>query len=352
MRRYIICLLAVLFCLALPAQEIPELISPYEFSINEFSIDEFSIDERPDSGLFPLALILEASGCTRAGYTRSSFAGDVSKSWMPDWPLELPPDAFRVNSGETRRIFIEGEGFSLNFRYGPDGLIEEFPFMLYNKMAQVSLVYRGPLIEEMFISFPYGEEESWLLEFLEYRDFFPSMVRAYMGGAWYFISLFRGGNEIMETWYNEEGEALGAYSYSLILIGGNSRIRTIRDYLSLEGITEYHYDSRGLITAISGPGGFYRVLYYREDLPRYWELSPTGNFSLQWDEQDTLLGIRGESEGGHVDYRYEYTFDEKGNWIERREIRLTPMGQVTPGMEGLLFPVPGTLFRRVIEYKE
>ena len=313
-------------------------------------IDEEELFSPPR--LFPLAQIL---------YAADHEAGEA-QIWRPDWPLELPPDAFRFKPEEIRRVTIEGEGVSFSFQYGPEGAprgrIEEFPFMLDNGIVQVRLVYRGALISELLVE---SGEASWALEILEYEDSFPSVVRATPGDAWYFISLSRGGNQIIETWYDDVGEALGAYGYSLVTIGSKTGIRSVWDYSSIQGLREYHYDSRGLITGDSGSGGLYGVLYYRDDLPRYWERRPredhfpesgwAGNFYLQWDEQNVLLRIRGEDlqpEDGYVDYRYEYTLDERGNWIERRETRMISGGT---GM-GLLFPSAGTVFRRELEYRE
>jgi hypothetical protein len=95
------------------------------------------------------------------------------------------------------------------------------------------------------------------------------------------------------------------------------------------------------------------VHFYREDLPRYWERRPVseadeaGNFSLQWDEANFLVRIRGEPEnsGSFVDYRYEYELDEKGNWIERRETRMIRAFD-------LLVPSPGITIKRVLEYRK
>ena len=323
-------------------------------------------EKPPGTEIFPLALVLEEAEHARDGW---------SALWQPDWPLDLPPDSFKVQHGEVSGVAVEGEGVSLVFRNDPEGRLEEFPLMLNGRMVQVSLVYQGTgEIKEMVLDFPSGEE-SWNLEFLEYGDFYPSLIRCLRGDLWYFISLFKGGNVILETWYDEEGNMLGAYGYTLTEVGHSLRIKAFRDYSNPEGVTYYFYDSRNFITESSGPNGVYRVLYFLEDLPRYWERRPVqgdsvefrdragegvGNFYLQWDERGFLLRIAEEpgrdadtqnnpadslSPAVPVDRRYEYTLDEKGNWIERREIRMLHN-------MGLLVPSPGTTFTRVLEYKE
>ena len=139
------------------------------------------------------------------------------------------------------------------------------------------------------------------------------------------------------------------------------RIRAIRDFFNQEETTEFFYDSRGFITEISGPDGFYRALYFRDYLPRFWERRPAnsglasgsgiansvGNFLLQWDANGSLVRTTGleENENRSLDYRYEYDTDETGNWTERREIQMVRAFD-------LLIPTPGNTFRRFLEYSE
>ena len=320
-------------------------------------------------GIFPITLVLEG-----ADYAVSK--GGVPRSvWRPDWPSRLPVDAFKVLSGDISRVIIEGEGVSLHLSFNPEGLLEEFPFMLNGSMAQVGLVYNGfSEKKEMRITFPSFDgsnsngsnssgEGLWKLEFLEYRDSFPYLVRASRMDVWYFIYFFRTMYEILETWYDVTGNYLGAYAFSLIDVGNYERISVMRDYHE-SGDTEFFYDSRGLLTEAAGPLGLYKVLYYREDLPRYWERRPvaetddwygSGEFAFQWDEGGFIPRVTGGSGDLPFDYHYEYTFDERGNWIERREIQmLNQPGVLQPGLlqSGLLVPWPGITYKRILEYRE
>jgi hypothetical protein len=296
------------------------------------------------TGTFPLALVLE----------RAQYAGDAG-AWRPDWPFELPPDAFKVLEAELSRASIVGEGHDLSLAFRPDGLVEEFPFMMTGRIAQVSLVYNETSeIRELTIAFPAGEE-SWKIEFLEHEDSLPTLARGFRMNTWYFIYIVWGINEVRETWYDVEGNFLGAYGFTFADIGQNRRIRAVRDFSAPGESAEFHFDSRGLITEASLGSGLYRVLYFREDLPRYWERRPiagdlleTGNFSFQWDVNGILVRITEgsyEDEVTTVDLRYEYDFDERGNWIERREIRMIRS-------MGHLVPTQGTIFRRVLEYRD
>jgi len=313
--------------------------------------------EKPDSGgIFPLALVLE-------------WTEYASGWWKPDWPLEIPPDAFKVHAagaGEISACEIQWDDFSLGYKIDEEGRTEQFPILLNGEIAQAALIYNGQNIQEMDVTFPSGDNP-WNFEFLEYRDSFPYLVRAYCSGSegaeglWYFIYFSKGIREILESWYDETGKALGAYGYSLAEVVRKPKIRAVKDYsaASPDGDTELFYDSRGLVTGASGPAGFFNVLYFREDSPRYWERKPveedgpednnkitSGNFTLQWDETGLLRRLSGEDENGPLlDCRYEYTLDDMGNWIERRETRMIRN-------LGLLVPSAGTTITRVLEYKK
>jgi len=240
--------------------------------------------------------------------------------------------------------------------------------MLNGEIAQAALVYNElSEIQEIAITFPSGDDP-WNLEFLEYRNTFPYLVRACCGdgtsdtGVWYFIYFSWGVSEILETWYDENGKAVGIYGFTLAEVGRKPRIRVVKAYSaeSDDSDTELFYDSRGLVTGVSGPTGVFNVLYFRDDSPRYWEYRPVakdagddsetlivGNFTLQWDEMGLLRRLSGEDESNNqlLDCRYEYTLDEMGNWIERRETRrIRDLG--------FLVPAPGNTISRILEYKK
>jgi len=311
-------------------------------------------------GIFPIALLLEG-----ADYAVSK-DGALRSVWRPDWPPGIPVDAFKVLSGEVSRVIVEGEGISVSLSFGPEGLLEEFPFMLNGRMTQVGFVYDGfSEKREMYVTFPSWDgsdiQDPWRLEFLEYRGSSPYLVRASQLDEWYFVYFSGTMYEILETWYDVAGNYVGAFASSLIEIDNNKRISVIRDYREI-GIAEFFYDSRGLLTEAAGPIGSYKVLYYKEDLPRYWERRPVGGqddlaveFSFQYDETGLIPRATGGSGDAPFDYRYDYTVDERGNWIERRVIQMIyQQGVLQPGLlqSGLLVPVPGLTYKRVLEYRE
>jgi hypothetical protein len=346
MRCFLFLLLASFFPLfVLPAQE-----------------EKLQEEKVPVAETFPLALVLEVAD-----------AKPLDFLWRPDWPLEMPPDLFKVISGNILSLEALTPSGSLRFSRNRNGLVTDFPFFLKGEMFQAGVVYNSfPRIERVSLepalvpkaaesgngeaqpnelppSASTGKRE---LEVLEYAGEYPSLLRmSGEGGAWAFILLRRGGDYIEETWYDETGNALGWYEYRLTPSKEGGRISSIKNLgEGGEDGERYFYDSRFLVTAMSGGFGEYSVSYYRENLPRYWEQRPphgTGRrLSLQWDEQGFLVRIRdGNDEAGFVDCRYEYRLDEKGNWIERREIRMIRRF-------GVLVSSPGPLVRRILEYGE
>ena len=245
----------------------------------------------------------------------------------------------------------------MNFRQNAEGMVQEFPFMLGGSMVQVSLNFREAELSGLSLGFPPGQD-LWELEFLEHEFDHPSLVRAFFGATWYFITFSRWERGITETWFDVEGNFLGAYLYSLAELGEAQRIRSIRDLHSPDSDTgtAFYYDSWGLLTGISGPGGLYTVLHYRDALPRYWgrpsaQGDSGGLFYLQWDANGFFVRMlreapeTGANAGGWLaERRFEYTLDARGNWIERREILMVYHA-------GFLFPAPGTTFRRILEYR-
>jgi hypothetical protein len=331
--------------------------------------------EPPEPETFPVSLLLEAAEA----------AGNGEPLWRPDWPMELPPDAFRFNrkEGEVPLLSVEvlvvpsDASFQRAYRFSRDrkGRVREFPFLLYREFFQAVFSYHDessdgardesfddvnnrPLVAAVALKGPEGADPL-NLEVLKQEDSRPSLIRVLWGEIYSFVSIVYRRDGILETWYDMEGRFLDVYDYIVTPQAGGDRI--VSCMLRGSGREErYYYDSRGLVTKVSSPLGDFSVRYYREDLPRYWDYRPAvsgqeapglsvpGAYSFRWDETPHLSGFSGTpAEEGQdpVDCRYAYTLDEKGNWIERRETRL--LSRV-----GLLVPSPGSTIIRILEYGE
>jgi hypothetical protein len=290
--------------------------------------------------------------------------------WRPDWPPELPPDAFRALRPGEGPVFLSAELLfdSVVYRFSreQDGRVKELPFLLKGELIQAKFFYNDDSLITRVVLESAGSGEgdpgdihSWVLEVLEYEDSRPSFLMVSRAGAYSFVLLKRTEGEILEAWYDPEAEILAVHEYTL-----RDRAAQIlsfsRDAPDAAGSDErYYFDSRGLLTGISGSSGEFSVLYYLEDLPRYWEYRPAaapgaeeadavpkgGRYSFQWDEKGLLVRLTGTigEDGEPLDRRYEYTLDERGNWIERREIRMVPYMD-------LLAPLQGPVIKRNLVY--
>ena len=280
---------------------------------------------------FPTALLLEAVEFSRPGI------------WRPDWPAELPPDSFNLASDDWASITVSFGGNSFSLRRNGEQ-ITEFPWFFDGALVQVYLDYLPsssgtiPQLKQIFL------DDLVSLEILEYSWAKPYLLRILRGGQYFFVLLEWGTGFISESWFDTEGIFLELYEYSFLPNDGAERIRSFR---SASGGEEGRrdFDSRFLITGISGLEGEFSLYYSRNNLLAYWQRRPLGmeggNYSFQWDEREVLVR-RSSSETG--DSLYEYTFDSRGNWVERQEI-------IMKDNTGLLVPSLGMTVTRILEYE-
>jgi hypothetical protein len=298
-------------------------------------------------------------------------------AWRPDWPLSMPPDAFLV-SGDWSAISLEGPFGELTLRRNREGLLTGFPFFHRGVFFPVDVLYddRGTLA-----GFSAGSGVPLRIDFLESGDPFPGLVRIMRGDTAYFVLIRYTDALVLETWYDEAGGVLGAYSCAYDSSAGERRpLSAVFRSDGGEMSEEYAYDSMGNTTAIASPGGIFSALYTGGSYPRYRRIravlpetpelgtdaatsempppDPPGFsdafITMQWDEGGSLVRLSGETGnmpgasppegGGRLDRSYDYIRDERGNWTERREIVLVRRF-------GYLVPAEELVLRRRIEYR-
>jgi YD repeat-containing protein len=256
----------------------------------------------------------------------------------------MPPDAFSIpapNPGEdpVTEITLAGETGDLTLRRNPDGLAADFPFLIDGEWHQA---HAGFSPSGEVTGFTIEADPPWELTFLDPLDAMPVRVRLIRADAVYFAALDYEGPIGTETWYDRDGGALAVFTYSHAYSNGKPVSLTLTDFTAAATYTEtYSYDSRGAVSGINSPAGEFSALYVRARMPRYWEQPAFRRAVLQWDERGFLIRFSGDTET--TDLRYEYRVDERGNWIERREIRMIRR-------EGFLVPEAGAVIRRNITY--
>jgi hypothetical protein len=289
----------------------------------------------------------------------------------------MPPDAFRVPAGgEVSSISLGPDAGEYRRRRGEAGDWLEFPVFLGGNFYQAQIIPETPEGGRKIII---RTAEPWELDILAYDGGRPSLIRVSHGEGIYFTVLQYRERRVSETWYDQGGGAAAVFFLEYTGSGGEEGPRRVRVLQEGGEETEvYDYDSQGNISALSSPRGEFSALYTPDRNPRYWERrtrpppdeeipeeessdeaaagdardrSPDEvseireTYALQWDSRGFLVRITGTEGTEPVDLRYEYSLDERGNWIERREIRMVHRF-------GVLVPAPGAEFKRTIEYGE
>jgi hypothetical protein len=294
-------------------------------------------------------------------------ARSAGLSWSPDWPLDIPPDAFRLNRGDFSAITLIGPGGELSLRRGPGGVWGEFPLLLDGAFFPVRTRFDAA---GSITGFTLNVEPPWEIEFLPGGGFLTARVTpgasgdvsdeagtgeetgggAAPGGP-YFVVLSGDAPRFSETWFDKEGAALAVFSGESRFLGDARRVvrRERRDRTGAFA-ESFDYDSGGNISALTAGESRFSALYAPENYPRYWErLFPQdeGLYLIQWDQRRRAVRMtlrrKAGAEEGPVAFRYEYADDARGNWIERREIPLIRR-------YGSLVPAPERLTLRRIEY--
>jgi hypothetical protein len=231
----------------------------------------------------------------------------------------------------------------------------DFPFLFQGNFVQVHADFEeSGGLRELTIEDPL---RPWAIDFTRGDDPALGVTRIIQGEEvfWGVIQNAPAGD--IETWYDRDGNPLMVFTY-LFRLDGRGLLQTNSGGETPE---EYYQDSFGNTSRINSLRGVFSAGYTMEGRPRYWERQVPADsdgeepvppevyqfYTFQWDEGGFLVrltGTPGPGEEDPVDFRYDYTLDEKGNWIERQEIRMIPRF-------GMLVPSPGSRIIRKIEYE-
>jgi hypothetical protein len=274
-------------------------------------------------------------------------AAGAHRTWRPDWPLDLPPDLFSIPGAvsiavdfggeEKLELVMEGErfrAFPVLMRIPGQGgprtrlLQGRGEYDGQGRIVKISWKGGGPEAEA---EAEYEGDAEVLERDGEER---PVLWRIFSGG--YYFAALEYGASAAETWYDEAGKA------PFVLI---------TDY------TDYtDYNNEGLISAVTRNGETVSALYHAGAMPRYLEIRGQDgetvvreSYVYQWDQAGRLVRFSGGPE--NLDCRYEYTLDDRGNWTERRELRMELIGAgESAGPEARLVPADVKTLRRTIRY--
>ncbi len=307
---------------------------------------------------------------------------DGSLTWNPLWPLEIPSDSFSLASGKAASIeldmgFVTDETFVS--RWNESGQLVQFPLLntasdknlltasvLYNNTGKIETITLSRSAAELVMESKdeSGEDKSSIeIEILETKDEKPSLARIHFEGEYYFAVFHYWNDSVLETWYDADGNALDVFQFDYFRIHNDALLLSEESLLgNSEKRVTYKYNSWKNISALDSPSVHISVLYNDHARPKYLERiiqieidssnedeesgqmeTRASHLDFQWDERNLLVVLKENDEDAVSEKRYEYTLDEKGNWIERREIIMIRQG-------AYLFPSEGLIIRRGIQY--
>lgn len=300
--------------------------------------------------------------------------------WQPDWPPNIPVDAFNILNEDWGReisaVTLVNGDLELSARRDEQGLLTEFPVFMNGVFYQFRTQFdsRGRIS-----GFVMRGETPVEIQFLAFENSGgrPSLARIHSGSSWLFASLSEQNGLALETWYDAAGTPLAVFSaqsengrirfykYAIQNTGGetanppsaaetrqpavqaadNAKVPTVvMTPGTVVKVKILHYDSMGNTTQAGYEEGVFEAVYNGRNL-YYWQDPAARGVSLQWDGRGLLVRMSGVAgDNAALDYRYEYIVDDQGAWIERREFSMEPM-------LGVLIPVAGGSFTRKIEYR-
>jgi len=266
------------------------------------------------------------------------FSGDVR--WRPDWPADIPPDAFLIHQKDVLPAVIELSNETENFilRRDSEGRLLEFPFFYEGGYAKVQAVYAASgALRNMSLTLknlssqdeesPEEEEKTDIVfppDFMPYSGLSPGgsfpPITVTSGDSVFFVFIFESPVFLTETWYTEDGNMLAYCKAPVNVEHGKWRIRSLQIH-DAGGIrfVDYFFDSFGNVTEINLEDRVFSA-FFRDRRPGFWQQDDF-QYDLQWDTQGTLTVIRatGADDSLFTEYRYGYEKDTFGNWVKRQE---------------------------------
>ena len=255
--------------------------------------------------------------------------------WRPDWPQDIPPDIFYAGSRAVSIRADFGDGILLEFSRDSNRRILSFPILLENQNSAETGTGENGMV------FVQGRSEydregrltqiSWeenLADMLEWDGENRPIVCRVFSGGYYFIALEYIQDTIIETWYSQEGIPL------FVVISEKSK------HITPSQEKSFFYNSDGYISRIEywNPGGEIlqksaTALYNSQGMPRYLEHEAV-NYAWQWDTKGHLVrfsAVQAPNPAYILDYRYEYTLDNRENWTQRQELVMASIDPPSAG---------------------
>jgi YD repeat-containing protein len=268
--------------------------------------------------------------------------------FLPVEPSLLPPDLFAIAPEAKLRVTVAYNEDRYELVYDDAGQLALFPMYWDGRYIPVR-IQRKTAEHIINIEIP---DKNLRFMVLEHEDGRPLRFQYEQDGERGFGVIHAWGNYIDESWYSETGELKSLYHYTW-LSNGLVRLEILAsdgtttpliqwDYNAQNRIslvvhektrTEYYYDGKGRIIRVTGctllPPDSQDATASRAGVE-----GPGYDCHYQYDEAGFLVRQYGRTEEGPFEYRYQYTLDPRGFWIQCKvQAWSEQFGRLVPGTE-------------------
>jgi YD repeat-containing protein len=324
--------------------------------------------------IFPIIIALCAAASLTAedpqfpGIVGALHFGSRQPTWRPDWPDDVPPDAFAVRGSRVPRSLTvtveatgegaaDGPGAEYAAAWSPPGSVVRRPLFTPGAAYSLSLDYdaagrvRGykvePLAEEAGAGgSPAPSGETVVLAYGPDGSLVSAERKS--EGKRTAVSFAREGDRLEELSFDEEGVPTGRVSWRFAgehlvaadVYGENGEV---------SASIRYDYDSDGRAVRVEAGEYAAEAFYDASGRPRLLSVrsGPEGKTEVrryQWDERGLLVKeFSTDDEGTEFETAYTYAFDAAGEWIVRDSARMVERF-------GAGFPEKGPRVLRKIHY--
>jgi hypothetical protein len=301
----------------------------------------------------------------------TAFSGSVD--WRPDWPSQLPPDAFNILQDKDISSIEASDGTeTLTVKY-ENGRLTAFPYFYADMCAKVEAVYdtngavksMNIINKKIFSQDDSGDDASngesdeqeinitFPPNFLPYGNLSPGgsfpPITVMIDDDTFFVFIYETQAFLTETWYNSDG-AMTVFCKALIQNDcGKWRIRTLQIYQGQDvSFIDYFYYANGKVSEIRSEESAFQAIYNRNRVT-VWNMADQKQ-EMEWDYNGFLTVVKVTQEAAdasYIEYRYDYEYDSQGNWTKRTENAFVDQF-------GLLVPQPSSsrgIWDRLIAYR-
>lgn len=258
------------------------------------------------------------------------FFGDRSPEWRPDWPADLPPDAFSLRGSRPPRsvvVSIEGSddesSVEYSARWSVAGAIVERPLFAAGSVFALSFDrddrVRGYRIAPIEASEGEKSADESVRLIHSSDGTLAAAERKTAEGSVSSTFSYRG-SQFEELSFDEEGLLVGrsVCDFSGPLLVACS---SYAEDGSFSASARFDYDAHGRVVRVESAESSSETVFDADGRPAFVRAAADAERTerrFQWDERGLLVREFLTDAGGEtLEISYSYDFDARGEWIAR-----------------------------------